>query len=268
VSDTLDASVQAFVARQPGLAWRRRLLRSLIRFGMRVLARVTITGEELVPASGPVLVIMNHLTLLDPVLVMGAQTQRFVVPMSKVENARNPLTAPFVWWWGAFTVRRGEVDRQALLIPVALLRAGQMIAISPEGTRNPTGLKRPKDGVVYIASKANTVIIPIAVSGTVGWQKTVLLLRRPRMTVNFGPPFRLKTDGRARIPRDELQAMSEEIMYQLSAALTDPGLRGSYADLSKATTRYIEFVDPATGEPYPAAPTEQPVQEGVSARSD
>lgn len=268
MSDTLEASVQAFVARQPQLAWRRRLLRAWIRFCMRVFARVTITGEEWVPDTGPLLFIMNHLTLLEPIMTLGAQTKRFVIPMSKAENARNPVTAPFVWWWGAFSVRRGEVDRQALLSAIELLKAGQVIAISPEGTRNSSGLQRPKDGLVYIATRSDAVLMPVAVSGTVNWPKTIFLLRRPRMTINFGPPFRLKTDGRSRIPRDELQAMSEEIMYQLSMALTDPGLRGKYADLSQATTRYIEFIDPRTGEPYPPPPAVQLAQEGVTARNE
>lgn len=263
MSGALEASVQAFVARQPRLAWRRRLLRAWIRFCMRVFVRTTITGEEWVPETGPLLLIMNHFTLLEPIATLGAQTKRFVVPMTKVENARNPLTAPFVWWWGAFSVRRGEVDRHALTSAIELLKAGQVIAISPEGTRNASGLQRPKDGLVYIAARSDAVLMPIAVSGTINWPKTIFLLRRPRIIINFGPPFRLKTDGRSRIPREELQAMSEEIMYQLSKALADPKLRGKYADLDKVTTHYIEFINPHTGEP-----SSQPIQEMAAARTE
>lgn len=266
MSEALDASVQAFVARQPRLAWRRRALRAWIRFWMRVLARITIHGTEHVPQSGPVLLIMNHTTLLDPVLVMGAVPNRHVVAMSKVENARNPLIAPFIWWYGAYTVRRGEVDRAALKISVELLNAGQLIAISPEGTRHPKGLTRPKDGVAYVATKTDAMIVPVGVSGAVGWQKTVLTLQRPRMDVTFGPPFRLKTDGRARIPRDELGTMSEELMYQLARAIADPALRGDYADLAQATTDDLVFVDPRTGEPLPPAPPAEAIAEGVTPR--
>ncbi|MBL8146553.1 MAG: 1-acyl-sn-glycerol-3-phosphate acyltransferase [Anaerolineae bacterium] len=251
---SLDASVQAFVARQPGLAWRRRWLCAFIRFWMRILGRMTITGMEHVPPSGPTLIIMNHATYLDPVVVMGAMNERFVVPMSKAENTRSPIVGPFIWWYGAYTVNRGVVDRQALMTSIELIKAGQMIAISPEGTRHPEGLSRPKDGVVYVASKSDAVMVPVAVSGLQNWQKTIPTLRRPKVQVNFGQPFRLKLDGRTRIPRDELSAMSEELMYQLSRAVADPALRGEYADLSKTTTELIEFVDPRTGEPLPAAP--------------
>lgn len=261
MSDTLDASVQAFVARQPSLVWRRRWLRGLIRLGMRLLGRVTITGTDFVPRSGTTLLIMNHATYLDPVVVMGVTGPRFVVPMSKAENARNPIVGPFMWWYGAYSIKRGVVDRQALLTSIELIKAGQMIAISPEGTRHPEGLTRPKDGVVYVASKSDAVIVPVAISGLQNWQRTVPTLRRPKVTVNYGPPFRLKTGGRTRIPRDELSAMSEELMFQLARLIADPALRGDYADLSRATTTLIEFVDPRTGEPVQAQPA---VQEGVN----
>jgi 1-acyl-sn-glycerol-3-phosphate acyltransferase len=127
-----------------------------------------------------------------------------------------------------------------------------MIAISPEGTRHPEGLRQPKDGVVYVASKSNATIVPVAVTGLNDWKRTVPTLRRPKVIVQYGPAFRLKTGGRTRIPREELSAMSEELMCQLARAVADPALRGDYADLSKATTNLIEFVDPRTGEPRPA----------------
>lgn len=263
MSESLDASVQAFVARQPDLAWRRRWLRGFIRFWMRVLGRITITGTENVPAAGPTLLIMNHATYLDPVVVMGSTANRFVVPMSKAENAKSPIVGPFMWWYGAYAIKRGVVDRQALMTSIELIKAGQMIAISPEGTRHPEGLRQPKDGVVYVASKSDAVIVPVAVSGLDNWQKTLPTLRRPKVRVHFGPPFRLKLDGRARIPRDELSAMSEELMYQMAHAIADPALRGDYADLSKATTEHIFFVDPRTGEPLVQP---QPSQEGAAAR--
>jgi hypothetical protein len=61
------------------------------------------------------------------------------------------------------------------------------------------------------------------------------------VTVTFGRAFRFRLpDGR--IPREMLGVMSEEAMYQLALTLPDPALRGAYADLSKATTQYLEFV--------------------------
>jgi 1-acyl-sn-glycerol-3-phosphate acyltransferase len=242
---SLSSSVQAFVALQPKLAWRRRLVRGVIRgLGFGVLWRVYVTGTENIPASGPAILMMNHISLLDPILCMGAVTHRFVIPMTKIENARNPLFGPFVRLWGSYSINRGEVDRTALTNSIELLKSGQLILVAPEGTRHPEGLSRPKDGLAYIATKADAVIIPSAISGAVGWQAKMKRLQRPKIHVHFGQAFKFKTGGRARVPREELSEMMEEAMYQLAMAVTDETRRGVYSDLSQATTRHLEFITP------------------------
>jgi 1-acyl-sn-glycerol-3-phosphate acyltransferase len=238
-------SVQEFVARQPKLAWRRRLVRGFIRgLGFGILFRVTVTGTENIPDTGPSVLMMNHVSMLDPLLCMGAVTHRFVIPMTKIENARDPLFGPFVRLWGSYSVNRGEIDRTALMNSIELLKSGQLILIAPEGTRHPEGLSRPKDGMAYIATKADAVIIPSAVSGAVGWQDKLKRLQRARIHLNFGPAFKFKTGGRTRIPREELSQMMDEAMYQLAMAVSDETRRGVYTDLSRATTTHLEFISP------------------------
>jgi len=240
---SLSSSVQHYVAQQPRLAWRRRALRAFIRtLGFKVLWKVEVTGAENIPDSGPAIIMMNHISALDPILCMGAVTNRFVIPMTKIENVQNPLFGLFVWWWGSYTVNRSEVDRKALVNSIELVKSGQMILIAPEGHRHPEGLAEAKDGLAYVATKANAVIIPTGISGAVGWKAKMLRLGRPQINVNFGRPFRLKTNGRERIPRDELTAMSHEAMYQLALAVKDETRRGFYSDLSKVTTQHLEFV--------------------------
>ncbi len=105
---TLSAEVQSYVARQPRLRWRRVLLRGLIRsLGFKVIWDVTITGTENIPADGPTIIMMNHISMIDPVLCMGAVTSRFVIPMTKIENMSNPIIGPFVRWWGSYTDQSG-----------------------------------------------------------------------------------------------------------------------------------------------------------------
>jgi 1-acyl-sn-glycerol-3-phosphate acyltransferase len=239
---SLSASVQDFVSRQPRLAWRRRLLRGVIRtLGFKVLWNMEVTGMENVPDNVPAIIMMNHISLIDPVLCMGAVTNRFVIPMSKVENLRNPLIGPFVLWWGAYSINRGEVDRKALVSSIELIKSGQLILIAPEGTRHPEGLAEAKDGLAYVATKADAVIIPTGLSGAIDWSQKLLHLQRPHIQINFGRPFKLKADGH-RIPREVLSIMSHEAMYQLAMAIKDETRRGFYSDLSKATTQYLEFV--------------------------
>jgi 1-acyl-sn-glycerol-3-phosphate acyltransferase len=241
---SVTTSVQEFVAMQPKFAWRRKLVRAVIRgLGFGVLWHVTVTGTEHIPDGGPSILMMNHISLLDPILCMGAVTHRFVIPMTKIENLQNPILGPFVRLWGSYPVNRGEIDRTALLNSIELLKSGQLILVAPEGTRHPEGLSRPKDGMAYIATKADAVIIPSAISGAVGWQEKMKRLQRPRIHVNFGRAFKFKTGGRARIPREELSEMMEEAMYQLAMAVTDETRRGVYSDLSQATTKHLDFLN-------------------------
>ena len=239
-----SVSVQDFIDRQPRLAWRRRLVRGLIRtVGFRLLWRVEATGLQHIPASGPTILMMNHISAIDPVVCMGIVTERFVIPMTKAEALSNPIMAPFVRMWGAYTINRGEVDRKALTNSIELLKSGQVILIAPEGTRHPEGLSRPKDGLAYIASKADAYIIPTAVSDAERWGERLKRLRRCTVRINFGRPFKFKTAGRRRLPREELAAMTEEAMYQLALAVVDESKRGVYTDVSKATTNYLEFTN-------------------------
>jgi 1-acyl-sn-glycerol-3-phosphate acyltransferase len=239
-----EATVQQYIARQPALAWRRFLLRGLIQtLGFKVLWNVAVHGTENIPSSGPTILMMNHISALDPVLCMGAVSHRYVIPMTKVENAAHPILGGFVKWYGAYTVNREEVDRSALLNSIELLKSGQLILIAPEGTRNPEGLTQPKDGLTYVATKADAIIVPTAVSGAVGWLPRLKRLNRGAMRVDFGRPFRFNTGGRARIPRDELAQMTQEAMYQLSLTLPDPALRGEYSNISQATTQTLSFLD-------------------------
>jgi 1-acyl-sn-glycerol-3-phosphate acyltransferase len=239
---TVSSSVQEYVAQQPRLVWRRKALRAFIRaLGFRVLWRVDVTGAENIPDSGPTIIMMNHISAIDPILTMGAVTNRFVVPMTKIENTQNWFLAFFVWWWGSYTVNRNEVDRKALINSIELVKSGQMILIAPEGTRHPEGLAEAKDGLAFVATKANAVIVPTAISGAVGWKDKLFRLQRPNINVNFGKPFRFKTEG-GRVPREDLSAMSQEAMYQLALAVKDETRRGFYSDVSKATTDHLEFI--------------------------
>ncbi len=238
---SMTASVQEFVAMQPKYAWRRRVLRAFINVVFRIFFRLEVTGLENIPPSGSSLLMMNHITLLDPILCMAAIKQRFVIPMTKVENLENPLIAPFVRWWGSFSINRGEIDRKALMNSIELLKSGQLILIAPEGHRHPEGLSQPKDGFAYIATKADAVIIPATINSALGWQDA-FKLKRPRIRVNFGRPFKFKTGANGRVQRDDLTAMMDEAMYQMAIAVTDETKRGVYSDLSKATTEHLEFV--------------------------
>jgi 1-acyl-sn-glycerol-3-phosphate acyltransferase len=240
---TTTLSVQDYIARQSKYEWRRRILRGLIRtIGFNLLAKAEIVGLERVPRTGPTILMMSHISLIDPVVCIGAVTKRFVIPMTKIENAEDPIFGLLVKAYGAYTVKRGEVDRSALMNSIELLKSGQCILIAPEGTRQPAGLVKPKDGITYVATKADAVIVPTALSDAMDFKDRWKHLKRAKVRVTFGQPFRFKPLKTRRIPRDVLSQMTEEAMYQLAISQPDASLRGVYRDIERATTDYLEFV--------------------------
>ncbi len=236
----MQQSIQDYVARQPQLAGRRKILRAVLRALLPLFFKMEYRGVENIPSDGGAVVMINHTSLLDPIVCVAAVTHRFVIPMSKAENLKNPITAPFVKLWGTYTINRTEIDRKALLNSIELMKSGELILISPEGTRQKNGLIQPKEGFAYIVTKADAIIVPAAISGAIDWHKKLLRLRRAHIIVNFGVPFRFIPAGR--VPRELLPVMMDEAMYQLSAVVTDETMRGVYSDLSQATTEHLKFL--------------------------
>ena len=231
------------VYRQDQLDRRRGFLRDIVlrKICFNLLVKMHIEGTEHIPATGPTIVIMNHIAAIDPFVVVGAITSRFVVPMSKAENYDSPVAGLMARAWGAYPVKRGEVDRRALDSTIELLRRGRMVLIAPEGTRQ-TELSEAKDGMTYIAIKSDAIILPVGVEGTDRFPATLKRIRRTPVMVRFGRAFRFRTDGRVRVPRDELTVMTHEAMSQI-AALIPEHRRGAYRNLSQATAHHLEFID-------------------------
>lgn len=220
---------------------RRKILRWMIHnVGFRFLAKVDrVEGLEHLPAEGPALLMYNHIAFSDPVVILG-KMPRNVVPIAKVEAYRIPLWGIFPKLWGVIPVRREEVDRKAIKDSLDVLNAGEVILIAPEGTRNET-LQEGKEGIAYLALKANAPIVPVAVSGTKGFPTWHLSRwKGPGAVVKLGRAFRYRQIDR-RQQRANLRKMTDEAMYALAALLPED-LRGVYADLEKATTDTIEYI--------------------------
>ncbi len=235
--------VHPVVLNQERLDKRRRILRDWVLrpVGLGLLTRVDVTGQEHIPNTGPIIVVMNHIAAIDPFIVAAVTTNRCIVPMSKIENVKHPIVGVIGRLWGVYTVRRGEADRQALASTIALLQQDSAVLIAPEGTRSPT-LGEAKDGTTYLATKANATIVPMGLEGTDRFPATLKRLRRTPVTVRIGRPFRFRIDDRQRIPRDELRQMTHEMMAQI-AQLIPEHRRGAYSDESRWTTDTLEFID-------------------------
>lgn len=222
----------------------RRFLRwAISEIGFRWLVRLDgLSGVEHLPASGPAILMINHIAFVDPIVVLG-QMPRNIVPIAKREVYNDPLWGVFPRLWGVIPVDRGGSDLGALKHALAVLEAGEVLLIAPEGTRH-DALQDVKQGVGYLAYKSGAPIIPVAVEGTRGFPTLSLARhRKAGATVRLGPPIYVVSPDGARLRRPELDQVTQEVMYALAAMLPEHR-RGDYADLSKATREYIRVESP------------------------
>ncbi len=208
------------------------LLYDLVRAGLRfliwLLTRTEVTGQENVPARGPFIVLTNHLSALDPPLIMAmipARATVFAADTHKHEFIAGPVMNAL----GAIWVKRGEVDREALRAALELLADGGVMGMAPEGTRSKTGgLQEGKTGVAYLATRANVPLVPVAIAGSEVGLPALFKLGRPRITMTIGPAFYLPhSSGRA--TRQELDRDTELIMRTIANMLPEE-YRGVYRD--------------------------------------
>ncbi|MHB0858649.1 MAG: lysophospholipid acyltransferase family protein [Anaerolineae bacterium] len=211
-----------------------RIMRVLCIAMMHVLYRYTIVGRENVPSSGPLMLVVNHLHILDPAAVMPA-VPRKIVTMAKEEWNKASLVGLLLRMAGVVFVRRGEVDRQALRESMAVLNSGGVLAIAPEGTRSKhAALQSAKPGIAYLALRSNATIVPVGFWGIErlgDWKR----LRKPACHTVVGRPFRLPPQT-GRLEPDTLQQFSDMVMLRLGALLPE-SYRGVYAERIAAVER-------------------------------
>ena len=116
---------------------------------LRLLGRLEVEHADRVPREGPLVIVANHLNIIDPILVC-AVTPRRLRPMAKRELFETPLVGWLCWLYGAFPVRRFSADLGALRAGRNHLRAGEAVLVHPEGTRSrtyelPAGAARLRD---------------------------------------------------------------------------------------------------------------------------
>lgn len=129
------------------------------------LFRIKAIGKENFPMEGAVLLCSNHIDNLDPpaIGIMAPRQLRF---MAKEELFKIPVFSRLIRILGAFPVKRGFSDREALRTGLKILKEGEVLAIFPEGTRNKTGkLRKGLAGAGFFALRSECKVLPCAVIG-------------------------------------------------------------------------------------------------------
>jgi 1-acyl-sn-glycerol-3-phosphate acyltransferase len=177
------------------------------------LFRLRVEGVENLPRSGGFVLAANHTSNFDPwPLGIPLWPRRFLRFMAKSELFRWPL-GPLISAGGAFPVRRGERDVEAIRMAVELARGGDVVAMFPEGTRRAKGLRkkyqaRAHTGAARIALEADVPLVPAAIRGT------DRLARLGPLRVRYGKPIPL-ADLRVREPAIAAREATERLMAEI-----------------------------------------------------
>jgi 1-acyl-sn-glycerol-3-phosphate acyltransferase len=215
---------------------------------MRVLFRLEGRGTGHVPAQGPVLLVANHSSFLDPPLV-GGVTPRQVTFMAKAELFQVPLLGTLIRHLNACPVRREGADASALRTALRVLQDGGVLLIFPEGTRGPEGtLREAKAGAGMLAVLSGAPVVPVHVKGSGrAWPRGQTLPRPAKVTVTFGRPQVFeRRDAQGR--KTDYEAVNREVMAAI-ARLADAADRpGAPADTgARSAVRELQYFDGRNG---------------------
>lgn len=217
-----------------GLPLFPRATGAILRVAAACTTRVTVEGLENIPQSGPLLVICNHCSNADGMLLLAYIVPALGRPMGWLGKAE-ALRWPFFGWGlrqnGVFGVRRGAGDLEAFKLAKSVLDKGGVLTIFPEGTRSPSGaMQEAKEGASVLAVRSGAPILPIAIIGSQRFWPKGKRLPRPgrRMSVRVGETFTLALPkGGDR--HESLRLATVELMRHV-AELLPPEQRGGYAE--------------------------------------
>jgi 1-acyl-sn-glycerol-3-phosphate acyltransferase len=208
-------------ARRRGPDWVYDLARIVSMPVCALLYRTRCFEMANVPQRGPAILAPNHFSAMDH-FFCGVYLRRRIRFMAKSQLYVGPLKW-ILRHGGAFPVRRGAHDDEAIVTAERILAAGGIVVIYPEGGRSRTATigRRARHGIGRVALATGAPVIPVAIHGSLharNWTR----LRFPRVSVQYGQPLHLgRVEGAT---REQQQAVADDVLA---------AVRTLYAELAR-----------------------------------
>lgn len=147
-----------------------------------------VSGKRNLPMHGPALLLANHQSFLDPMLLGIAAYPRRLTWLARKQLFNHRLFGPFIRWCGALPIDQG-FGREGIRDIATRLDAGEAVVVFPEGERTPTGKLQPlKAGISLLLRNGSWPVIPTGIAGAfAAWPRGQML---PRPAPVFLPPSR------------------------------------------------------------------------------
>jgi 1-acyl-sn-glycerol-3-phosphate acyltransferase len=202
-----------------------RLIRIILKLLLLVLVRIHVDGLENVPRSGSLIVAINHLHIIDVVLA-GCIVPRRSVVLAKGKWQRSAFTR-WLLTFGGNAIFIEDTNAHAYHQALAVLNAGGVLGIAPEGTRSLTGgLGQGLPGMAKLATQADVPILPMIMYGQEQSGKYWRRFRRVPIEVRIGPQVALPP---GRPTKEQLLIYTDYIMTVLASMLPRK-YRGVYTE--------------------------------------
>jgi 1-acyl-sn-glycerol-3-phosphate acyltransferase len=192
------------------------VLKPIARPILKALLSVTITGLENIPAKGAAIVVPNHTSFLDSV-ILGFLTRRDIWYMAKNSEYRHCLMKWFLRHAGTFPVRRYTIDVLAIRNAIRVVGHGHILGIFPEGERTWDGEMLPlRTGIIRLILALDTPVIPVGISGAYSlmprWTSAIKL---SPVKIAIGKPIEFAHIPIPRQTRDDIESASVELRAQI-----------------------------------------------------
>lgn len=213
--------MQKDLLKYPRRVFRRKIIRKIGRFVIRLLTDFSIEGEDNFPDNGPYIMAGNHVAAME-VLLMALFSPHQVEILGAGDIPLDPNLAPFANLHGYIPINRGSVDQKALNQAVNVLNKGGVVGIFPEGGIWSRNIKQAKIGVSWISQRSKAPVLPIGFIGMHGSLKDMLRFKKPTVKLRVGKILSYDSlfyDLSEKPKKEQLQEAADKIMEAIKCLL-------------------------------------------------